>query len=242
VSQSRTRQRQNIGLLLGAAIATVVIWQLPFGHLALYPFTILSTWFHEMGHGLTALLLGGQFQQLELFANGSGVATHSGLVWGGRLGQALVAAGGPLGPAVAGSGLILAGQGRQRSRWALMALGGALLLSLIWVRTLFGWIAVMAWSATILAIAYSGSAWLTSFAVPFLGVQACISTYNQLNYLFTRQAVMGGQLILSDSGQMAQYLLLPYWFWGGLLGLLSLGLLLGSLAIAYSPDELEGRR
>ena len=28
----------------------------PYGGYLLYPFTLLSTWVHEMGHGVTALL------------------------------------------------------------------------------------------------------------------------------------------------------------------------------------------
>ena len=229
-------RKQALFLLVSAAIATVAIWQLPFGHQLLYPFTILSVWFHEMGHGLTALLLGGTFQKLELFANGSGVATHGGVVSGGRLGRALVAAGGPLGPAIAGSALIIAARWPKLSRWSLGALVAALLLSLIWIRTLFGAIAIVAWAGGIGVIALWGPKWLREFALPFLGVQACVSTYNQLGYLFTREVRIDGQFLLSDSGQVARQLILPYWFWGALLGLLSLGLLAISLLLTFGDD------
>ena len=239
MTQPVSRQ-QALLLLVLAAIATIAIWQLPFGHQLLYPFTILSVWFHEMGHGLTALLLGGNFQKLELFANGSGVATHSGVVFGGRLGRALVAAGGPLGPAIAGSGLIIAARWPNLSRWSLGVLVAALLLSLIWMRTLFGVIAVVAWAAGIGAIAAWSPKWLREFALPFLGVQACVSTYNQLGYLFTREVRIDGQVLLSDSGQIAQQLFLPYWFWGALLGLGSLGLLAISLLLTYGGNGEAG--
>ncbi|MCX7595352.1 MAG: M50 family metallopeptidase, partial [Fischerella sp.] len=63
--------------LIVAAIVTIGLWQLPAGNYILYPFSILATWFHEMGHGLMALLLGGNFQQLQIFPDGSGVATYS---------------------------------------------------------------------------------------------------------------------------------------------------------------------
>ncbi|MGK7912109.1 MAG: M50 family metallopeptidase [Synechococcus sp.] len=240
MTQTVSRQ-QALLLLVLAAIATVAIWQLSFGHQLLYPFTILSVWFHEMGHGLTALLLGGTFQKLELFANGSGVATHGGAVFGGRLGRALVAAGGPLGPAIAGSGLIVAARWPNLSRWSLGILVAALLVSLIWIRTLFGAIAIVSWAAGIGAIAIWGPKWLREFALPFLGVQACVSTYNQLSYLFTRAVQIDGQFLLSDSGQIAQELFLPFWFWGALLGGISLGLLTTSLWLTYGDDgEVEG--
>jgi hypothetical protein len=64
--------------LIGAAIATIALWQVPGGNYILYPFTILATWFHEMAHGLMAFLLGGKFDRLIIFPNGSGIAYYSG--------------------------------------------------------------------------------------------------------------------------------------------------------------------
>ncbi len=54
------------------------------------PATLLATFAHEMGHGLTAMLVGEQFDQLLLNADGSGVAMWRGNP--GRLATALVAA------------------------------------------------------------------------------------------------------------------------------------------------------
>ena len=229
-------RKQALFLLVTAAIATVTIWQLPFGHQFLYPFTILSVWFHEMGHGLTALLLGGSFQKLELFPNGSGVATHGGWVWGGRLGRALIAAGGPLGPAIAGSMAIVMARWPQWCRCSLGGLAGGLFVSLIWLRTLFGVIAILGWAGLVTAIAIWGPKWLREFTLPFLGVQACVSTYNQFDYLFTKGILINGQFVLSDTGQISRELFLPYWFWGAFLGLISLGLLAVSLLLTYSED------
>ncbi|MEO0356404.1 MAG: hypothetical protein AAF268_16410, partial [Cyanobacteria bacterium P01_A01_bin.3] len=58
-----------------------------------------------------------------------------------------------------------------------------------------------------------------------------------LSYLFTRAVQIDGQFLLSDSGQIARQLFLPYWFWGALLGLLSLGLLAISLLLTYGDDD-----
>ncbi|MBK7003394.1 MAG: M50 family metallopeptidase [Rhodoferax sp.] len=48
-------------LLLLSTGAIVTLWQLPYGHQVLYPLTLLATYAHEMGHGMTALLLGAEF-------------------------------------------------------------------------------------------------------------------------------------------------------------------------------------
>lgn len=229
-----TESDRGLKWLIIAAIATVVLWQIPFGNYLLYPFTILATWFHEMGHGLMAMLLGGNFEKLLIFPNGSGIAIHSGSLFLGRFGRALVSAAGPMGPPVAGAALILLSRGRSSTRTGLLVLGGVLLVStLIWVRSLFGWLAIPLLGLSILAIALNSKPWLQAFAIQFLGVQACISTYQQINYLFTEKAVINGQMMLSDSGQIAQALFLPYWFWGGLMAIASLIILWQSLRIAY---------
>jgi hypothetical protein len=223
--------RMGLTWLIAAAIATIVLWQFPAGDYILYPFTILATWFHEMSHGLMALVLGGQFRKLEIFDNGSGVATYAMSLALAPIGPALVAAAGPMGPPIAGSVLILASRSFKSATLSLKILGGFLLLStLIWVRSLFGLIAIPLLGLIILAIAFKAPRWLQGFAIQFLGVQACVSTYHQLDYLFSYSA---GPLGLSDTAQIQQRLLLPYWFWGGLMAIASLVILVQSLRIAY---------
>jgi len=220
--------------LIVAALVTIAMWQFPFGNYILYPFTILATWFHEMGHGLTALVLGGDFHKLVIYGNGSGLASYGGQVAFGDAGRAMVSAGGPLGPALAGAGFILAGRRYTTAHYCLILLGGMLLVSaIIWVRSIFGLTAVCLTGAVILLITLKAPKGFESFAIQFLGVQACVSVYRQLGYLFTRSVVIGGKPMLSDTGQIAHYLFFPHWLWGMALGGLSLLILVVSLRIAY---------
>lgn len=223
--------RMGLTWLIAAAIATIVLWQVPGGDYILYPFTILATWFHEMSHGLMAMLLGGRFYKLEIFGNGSGVATNAISLALGPIAPALVAAAGPMGPPIAGAALILASRSFKAATLSLKILGGFLLVStLIWVRSLFGIVAIPLLGLIILAIGFKAPRWMQGFAIQFLGVQACISTYHQLDYLFSYSA---GPLGISDTAQIQQQLLLPYWFWGGLMAVASLVILVQSLRIAY---------
>lgn len=229
-----TQEKMGLTWLIAAAITTVFLWQIPWGNYILYPFTILATWFHEMGHGLTAILLGGNFQKLLIYPNGSGIASHSGAVILGPLGRALVAAGDPMGPPIAGAALILASRSFKTARLGLLFIGSLLLIStLIWVRSIFGIIAIPLLGLIILGIALKTPTWVQGFTVQFLGVQACISTFHQINYLFINSVIINGNKIYSDSGQIAQELLLPYWFWGGLMAIASILLLIQSLRLAY---------
>lgn len=229
-----TSDRSGLAWLTGAAILTVVLWQIPFGNYLLYPFTILATWFHEMGHGLTAALLGGSFKGLVIHANGSGVATYTEPLWAGVFGKALIAAGGPLGPAVAGSIFLLCSRRPDTAYYCLMALAIMLLLStVIWLKWSVGQFLIPILGAVVLGVVSGTSQQVQILTIQFLGVQACISTFLQWNYLFSREAVIGGRVLPSDTAQIAEALWLPYWVWGFLITVASIGLLIQSLRFAY---------
>ena len=216
--------------LIGAAIATIALWQVPGGNYILYPFTILATWFHEMAHGLMAFLLGGRFDRLIIFPNGSGIAYYSGPLFLEPISTVLVAAAGPMGPPLAGAGLIIASRNRKSSSMILKFLGIFLTFSaLVWVRSLFGFVAILVMGAIVFGISYMRSQGMRNFAVQFLGVQACVATYFQIDYLFSYSA---GPLGISDTGRIQQILLLPYWFWGAAMAVGSIFVLVTSLRFA----------
>jgi hypothetical protein len=233
-------QKRAIGLALAAG-TTIILWQFPVGRYVLYPFTILATWFHEMGHGLCAMLLGGAFVTLQLSPDGSGYAIHTGTRFLGQPGVALVAAAGPLGPAFAGSLLIFLSLRPKSSRFGLTGLAVVMLLSaVIWIRTLFGVSLIVLLALLLLLIRFNGNGRWHSLSLQFIGVQACISVFLQIGYLFTEKIPVAGRLIYSDTGQIAAALFLPYWFWATLLTGLTLWLPVWSLARAL-PRSASSR-
>ena len=58
----------------------LLAWHLPYGRQLLYPLTLLATYAHELGHGLTAVLMGFEFEQLYLHADGSSLPAAGGQV------------------------------------------------------------------------------------------------------------------------------------------------------------------
>ncbi|MBA6290056.1 M50 family metallopeptidase [Colwellia sp. MB3u-4] len=56
-------------------LTAIIILQLPFISI---PFKWLESYFHEISHGLTALLTGGSIVQIQLFPNGAGLCTTRG--------------------------------------------------------------------------------------------------------------------------------------------------------------------
>lgn len=221
------------GLLL--AVATIMVaWQLPYGPQVLYPLSLLATFAHEMGHGLAALLAGEEFEYLLLHADGSGLAAWRGDP--GRLARAAIAAGGLLGPSIAGVSLLLFARSPRRVRVLLVALAASLALCvLMWVRNLFG-IAFLLGTAAVLA---AGARWLgdtaASFGLRLLTAVLCLSWFRDLGYMFSAQVVVAGVVHPSDSAVIAEALWLPYWFWGALVAALSLAVLaFGLWAVAPS--------
>ncbi len=235
-SSSPPPERTRLLWLLAAALVTVILWQVPLGNYILYPFTILATWFHEMAHGIAALILGGGFTKLLIFPDGSGLAYYSGPLFLEPISRALVAAAGPIGPPLAGAALIIASRNTKSASLALKILAVLLLVSTaIWVRSLFGIIAIPALGLVTLFISLKASSRTQAFAVQFLGVQACVSTYLQVGYLFSHSA---GSLGISDTARIQEVLLLPYWFWGALIAASSFLILVRSLQIAYGSGPL----
>jgi hypothetical protein len=217
-------------VLVASAAATLLLYNLPVvGRILARPLILLSTLAHEMGHGLTALLLGGGFLRLRMWLDGAGVAEMD-LEGFGRIRQGLTIAGGLVGPAVAAAlcfTLARTGRGARACLWGL----GILLLvaELLVVRNLFGFFFVGA----VLALCLLAASRLTpegaQLAVIFVGVQLALAVFSRADYLFTRGAVNPQGTFPSDVMQMERLLFLPYWFWGVVCGGTALVVLLAGL-------------
>lgn len=210
--------------LVASAVASAILYTLRgVGEILAWPFAILAALVHEMGHGVAGLLAGGTFERLQVWPNGSGVTEVEGL---GRLGVAVMAAGGLVGPAVAAAiGFFLARTPRG-ARGFLIACGGALLLAeMLVVRGLFSLVFAGALATLCLALGVLGSPNVRQWAVVFLSVQLALNLLAEAGYLFMDQLSIPEGTFPSDTGLMAQALVLPYWFWGIACGVISLGVL-----------------
>ncbi|MBA3456661.1 MAG: M50 family metallopeptidase [Deltaproteobacteria bacterium] len=192
--------RPRSAILLAIAIVYVVANWIPFGGTALYPLTLFTTWVHEMGHGLTALMMGGSFEYLEINRNAGGLA-HCGAASGWP--EAMVGAGGLLAPPILGAAIIAFVHGPRRARILLAALAGALVLSvIIYVRSAAGVIAM-----PIVAAALGWSAWRGFAENPerrvvlaqILGVILALDTLTRMvSYAFTTSVTVDGKPSASD--------------------------------------------
>ncbi|MEM9312232.1 MAG: M50 family metallopeptidase [Pseudomonadota bacterium] len=235
-------QAEQVGRLILAAVVVLALPALPFGTYLIYPFVILTTWFHEMGHGLTALLLGQDFEQLEIYANGSGVAQSRVAADLSPLARAAIAAGGPLAPTLVGSLLIVASAHERMWRPALWGLSAAIFASvIIYVRSRVGYFVLPLVGAGIALIAWRAQPGLVRFSLQFLGLLGALSMLSDFDYLFTERAVIDGRPMLSDTGQIEAALLLPHWVWAALILVTSAVMVGASLRYALDENRLRGR-
>lgn len=217
-------------LLILSTITIVLLWQMPYGRQILYPLTLLATFAHEMGHGLTAMLVGEQFDQLLLNADGSGVAMWRGNP--GPLASALVAAGGLVGPSIAGIGLLLLSRSQRHARAVLVALAAVVVVCVLaWVRNVFGVVFLLGAAAAFALAARVLPTAIAHFLLHLMAATLCLSWFTDLDYMFSAQATVNGVVRPSDSAAIAEALWLPYWFWGGVVACFSLAI--AALGIAF---------
>ena len=236
-------QAEQVGRLVLAVVVVLALPALPFGNYLIYPFAILTTWFHEMGHGISAILMGQSFEQLLIFSDGSGVAESRLDADAGPITNAAIAAGGPLAPSVAGALLIMASAKQKFWRPTLVAL--ALIIAgstLFYVRSGVGLAMLPLVAALIGLIAWRAPDGLARFSLQFLGVLSAMSMLRDFNYLFTERAVIGGQSMLSDTGAIEEALFLPHWFWAIVLIATSTVMIGASLKYALRDQSSRPRR
>ncbi len=202
--------------LLLALLALLVLMNVPYGRFVLYPFQLFSTWVHEMGHGLAALALGGSIAKVQIFADGSGLA-HTARP-DARLAHAFVASAGYVGTAVFGALLLALRRVKGVSRAATVALGIAMLLTvLLWVRNPFGMLAIGLSGAALVAVGIKLQDEWNGQLFAFLAATCSLNAITSVQTLFSANMVVNGQSVgRSDAHAVAENLLLPSWAWASL--------------------------
>ena len=225
-------------VLAAATAVSILVPFLPYRGIIGYPILLLSTLAHEMGHGLTAMLVGLEFDSFRLYADGSGVAMIGG--HDGRLSRAATAAGGLIGPAVAGALWFWLSARARLAQIALMALGVLMLAaSALVIRNVFGLAFVGVTGGSLFYVGRRFGAGVAQFTSALLAVQMALSVFARADYLFTRTAMTSAGAMPSDVAQLADLLFLPYWFWGVVCGAISVGVLVLGLSAFWKHSKAQ---
>jgi hypothetical protein len=212
--------------LVISVVGTIVLYAIPNGWYLAYPLRLISTAVHELGHGIAAVFMGGEFEEFRMWSDGSGVARSSGV--GGGAADAFVSAGGLCGPAVAAAVFLYLGRKPSWARWCLYAFTAFLGLAMaLWVRGTFGLVFVGGLAVACFVLSRL-PAEIAQIGLVFLATQLALSVYSGGGYLFTQWADTGDGKFPSDVQQMAMALGGPYWLWGLLCAAFSAGVLVAA--------------
>lgn len=152
-----TVEKKNAARVFAISLLlTALLYAVPNGRTLAWPLVLVSTLVHELGHGLTAALLGGSFESLAVYPDASGVAAWRGSF--GRVATAAVAGAGLVGPPVAAFLLIVLGRHERRARLLVGVLGAGLLaVTLLLVRNPFGFAFTSLLAAAFILVALRAS-------------------------------------------------------------------------------------
>lgn len=234
-----TLTRPQLLKVFGVAVAiSLLLGLVPGGGYVVYPFRLFATWAHEMGHGVGAIITGNDFDRLELYRNLGGVAFIGGA---DGLSQVIVSSLGLVGPAIVGAVVMIVGSRTRTAHYALAGLTLAVTISLVfYVRNAFGFVAMSAIALFLGLVARYGSPWMRVALAQLLAVQMALSAWSSRDYLFISGFDRGGQRFDSDTQNIADEWFLPYWFWGGVLGAMSVAILAIAFWVAWLRPPKAG--
>jgi hypothetical protein len=219
-------------LLLAAATLSIALWAIPIARYIILPLDYLNTHFHELSHAIMALVTGGQPQQINVFADGSGVTNFT----GGSI--FLTASAGYPGTAILGAILILAGRTPDSAKRTLKILSVILAASLtLLIRgDLVGIISAVFWIPALWFASLKLKSENLQFATQFLGVQMCLTAFHSLITLVTISATSD---MPTDAQILQQTTWIPSIVWAVAWTVFSLIIVIISLKNAWSPVRIK---
>lgn len=205
-----------LGLALGAFVIVFVLWQID--SVILYPFRLMVTYVHEMGHGLAAILSGGKFESFHVLGNGAGAAFTDG---GNRH---LILPAGYLGTALFGAVLLYACNRIKRVRWVAMACGIFFTVTALLFAGTGTWNEVAAFTSffamfvgviigmVFMAVGWLGSPMVNVFVLNLLAFTVGFNALSDLIFLMNYQTASLGD-VPNDAAAMAKLTNMPTMAW-----------------------------
>lgn len=235
--------RLELRTLAIALLASLLLWNLPFGGVLLYPFKLLATWLHELSHGVVMIVTGNGLDRVVIYRDTSGLAHANGEA--GPTALAFIAAAGYMGTALWGALLLVVTPTARAARTALLVFAVLLAVSTLLVvdaprGDTFGQWAVgsMAVVVAVAALALP-SRWRLAVA-HFIAAQACVNALLDIRVLFRPEQIVNGVKTESDAHSMARATFgttdqWALWFW-------AVTWLVWSLVVLYVALRLSGSR
>ena len=206
-----------------------IVWLVLQVPMARIPIMFLSTWAHELGHGLGAVFTGGRFIELTVFPNFSGIAQTA---TENNFQRAMVILLGLLGPSLLGVLMIILTRALNFHRAALIVLALLMALSQIWAADSFTRMALGGGTLILVLIAWKIPTQAVLYVSHIIAIALCLNALTGFGYFFIGNAEVSGSLYRSDTGVMSDIFGGPHWLWGGLITALSVVILVAGVVLS----------
>lgn len=216
---------KNLLIPLAAAIVVLVFWNSFF----VYPLKIFVVFLHELSHGIAAIITGGSIERIELSPQQGGVCyTRGGIAF-------FVLSAGYLGSLLWGSLLLMLSTRPKMDRVIVFVLGGlTLLVTILYVRSWFGFFYGLAAGLAFLLVGAKLSATVSSVLVKVIGVTSCLYAVWDI-----ASDVLFRSIPQSDASQLAKITFIPSIVWGVLWILISIAVIFVSMRVLLKGSAAE---
>ncbi len=218
------------------SIGVIALYFVPYGLYILYPFILLNTFIHELGHGYAAKLAGWNIERIELWQDGSGVSQIQPLPGASQAAYAFVALGGIVLPVVVAAICLVLGRNSKASRIGLYVFAAISVISIaFFIRDVFSldMVTLYCVAAFILARFSKPTSSVPRYAMLILAIALLTSVISQSEYLFSASALTAAGEKPSDIEQAANNLSLPIWACGSFIIMLAVAVLFGGIVAFF---------
>lgn len=193
---------KELGTLLAIVVAIMFLWSTWL----VYPLKILVVFFHELSHGLMAVLTGGSIQEIRVVAaEGGHCITRGGSVF-------LTLSAGYLGSLVCGGIILVLATRTRYDQTVAMSVGAIIVLvTLVFVRPVasFGFLFGLVSGASMIAAGHYLPEQVNDYLLKVVGLTSCLYAV-----LDIKSDILDRPKLPSDARMLAQLTGLPTLFWG----------------------------
>jgi hypothetical protein len=208
---------RNLAVPLLVAVVAFVLWDTA----VLYPLKVLVVLFHELSHGLAALVSGGSIEQIEISVDQGGVC----ITRGGS--SFLILNAGYLGSLAWGVAFLIVAARTRHDRLVVGLVGVMLVLvTLVYIRSLFGFVYGIVAGAVLLGIAAKLPNKVSDLVLTIIGTVSCLYAVWDIGSDVIFRHIPG-----SDAYRLAELTGIPSVVWGVVWIVVSVGVTIEALGM-----------
>ncbi len=234
-------------LLIGMAILSLILRDLPIANMLFAPFQQFETMLHEMSHALACVFTGGSVSGLTIVEDGNG---HGGLTFTRGGIPFIYSQAGYIGETLWGCLLIAISRYPKLSRILLMTIGVSMGIVTLWFMpaglivpgAFLQELGSIAWGLAMAgAVFYCGKKLPEKYAhtlLLFIAVQSCLGSLQGI-WVLLLQSMGFFPGTWSDATNMENMTHIPAWFWGISWAGFSIGMLSWTMWLTFKAENPE---